>query len=69
MARRHGGSAGWPGPMPKAKDRKTLREKASMKGPGGIEFSGWWLIALVMALALLTAFIPHAQDLQYRGHP
>lgn len=40
-----------------------------MKGPGGTEFSGWWLIALVMGLALLIGLIPHAPDLQYRGHP
>jgi hypothetical protein len=38
-----------------------------MKGPGGREFSGWWLLIGVLLLVVLLSFLPHAPDLQYRG--
>jgi len=38
-----------------------------MKGPGGREFSGWWLVAAVLALAAILSFLPHAPDLQYQA--
>lgn len=38
-----------------------------MKGPGGREFSGWWLIVAVLVLAAILGFLPHAPDLQYQA--
>lgn len=38
-----------------------------MKGPGGREFSGWWLIVAVFVLFAILSFLPHAPDLQYQA--
>lgn len=38
-----------------------------MKGPGGREFSGWWLLVAVLVLVAIISFLPHAPDLQYRA--
>jgi hypothetical protein len=38
-----------------------------MKGPGGREIKGWWLVVAVLVLVLILGFLPHAPDLQYRA--
>jgi len=38
-----------------------------MKGPGGREFSGWWLLVAVLVLFAIVSFLPHAPDLQYQA--
>ena len=35
-----------------------------MKGPRGIEFSGWWLLLAVLLMAAVISFLPHAADIQ-----
>jgi hypothetical protein len=38
-----------------------------MRGPGGREISGWWLVAAVLVLAAILSFLPHAPSQQYIG--
>jgi len=38
-----------------------------MKGPGGREISGWWLLIAVVVMMAILSFLPHAPDLQYRA--
>lgn len=38
-----------------------------MKGPRGIEFSGWWLLIAVLVMVAILSFLPHAPDLQYQA--
>ena len=38
-----------------------------MKGPGGREIPGWWLVVAVLVLVAILSFLPHAPDLQHRA--
>jgi len=38
-----------------------------MKGPGGKEFSGWWLVVAVLVLVAILSFLPHTADMQYQA--
>lgn len=38
-----------------------------MKGPGGREISGRWLIVAVLVLVAILSFLPHAPSQQYMG--
>jgi len=38
-----------------------------MKGPGGREISGWWLVVAILVLVAILSFLPHTPNMQYEA--